>query len=324
MGYCRVKQVNKDNQQKRKRLISYWQWFVAVPILIIFVVWVEYKFGWVTFLKAWQRLSPAAVVIALVLIFITYFLRTVRFYYYFYPEMRGRFRLCLCLFLTHNFFNSILPMRSGEIAFPILMKRWFSISMGRSVPGLLWFRFIDLHTLLILSIFAVLYGYVVTFYGIPLMFLLILLPVGFYLSRGIISNFIGDSEFRLWVIVKKLVNGIPSTPKVFTMTWILTVTNWVAKLSVFSWLINQFTRLTFHKSLFAGLVGEFTSVLPIHGLAGAGTYETGVAAPLKAYGVSLENSVQAAVNLHLFILSAVFIGGLTGFILKWLLSFNSE
>ncbi len=59
-------------------------------------------------------------------------------------------------------------------------------------------------------------------------------------------------------------------------SWGLTVLNWVVKLSVFSWILLQFIdSATIPESLMAVVAGDLTSVLPIHGPAGSGTYEAG-------------------------------------------------
>ncbi len=47
-----------------------------------------------------------------------------------------------------------------------------------------------------------------------------------------------------------------------------------------------------------------SSVLPFHGIAGAGTYEAGVLAGLVPLGVEMEVALRAAVNLHLFVLGS--------------------
>ena len=57
-------------------------------------------------------------------------------------------------------------------------------------------------------------------------------------------------------------------------------------------------------SLLGSIMGEISSTLPIHGLAGAGTYEAGVLVALLPAGVGLDEALNGAVNLHLFVLGA--------------------
>jgi uncharacterized membrane protein YbhN (UPF0104 family) len=45
-------------------------------------------------------------------------------------------------------------------------------------------------------------------------------------------------------------------------------------------------------------------VLPIHGIAGSGSYELAMAAVLLPLGVDMQTLLKAAVNLHLYLLGA--------------------
>jgi hypothetical protein len=60
------------------------------------------------------------------------------------------------------------------------------------------------------------------------------------------------------------------------------------------------------------VAGELTSVLPIHGIAGAGTYEAGVVLVLSPLGVATDNALIAAADLHLFLLGfSLLVAGLS-------------
>jgi len=67
--------------------------------------------------------------------------------------------------------------------------------------------------------------------------------------------------------------------------------------------------VSYRAALFGAIAGDLTSVLPIHGVAGAGTYEAGVMAGLLPYGVAPQPALAAAVNLHLFLLGTTLAGG---------------
>ena len=56
------------------------------------------------------------------------------------PATEGSFLRSFRLILIHNLFNNLLPMRSGEASFPILMAREFSVPFSRSIPGLVYLR----------------------------------------------------------------------------------------------------------------------------------------------------------------------------------------
>ncbi len=58
--------------------------------------------------------------------------------------------------LLHNLFNNLLPMRAGELSLPLLMKRYFGVRRAETVGALLWFRFLDLLTLSLIGVAALL------------------------------------------------------------------------------------------------------------------------------------------------------------------------
>jgi hypothetical protein len=65
-----------------------------------------------------------------------------------------------------------------------------------------------------------------------------------------------------------------------------------------------------------GTIGaELSSVLPIHGIAGSGTYELAMAAVLMPLGLDLPTVLKAAVNLHLYLLGASLLFGLGALLL---------
>jgi uncharacterized membrane protein YbhN (UPF0104 family) len=65
-------------------------------------------------------------------------------------------------------------------------------------------------------------------------------------------------------------------------------------------------------AVIGGVVGaELSSVLPFHGVAGAGTYEAAMVAALYPLGIAPSDALKAAVNLHLFLLGLTVLLGVT-------------
>jgi len=88
------------------------------------------------------------------------------------------------------------------------------------------------------------------------------------------------------------------------------------KLLVFAWGLSAFVELAWQPALLGAVGGELSSVLPIHGVAGAGTYEAGIVAALLPFGIVMEQAMQAAVSLHLFLLGLCVLGGGLALLLK--------
>lgn len=284
---------------------------LAVVILAAFVVFVELYFGWRALLRPWREVPTSGVAAAVVLAFVTYWLRSQRVYDYYRTCMRGRALVCLRLTLIHNLLNNLLPMRAGELSFPLLMARHFRIPATHSVPVLLWFRLMDLHTL---GLFAWLAAGV-HLLGWPLALAvalawMALLPLVQRLAPWLRDTLGDSSGSRLRSLAYRVFDALPGSPADFWRAWAWTFANWLVKLAVFVWVLGLFLEVPATAAWLAVIAGDVTSVLPVHGVAGAGTYEAGVVAALLPFGVPADVALMAAVNLHLFLLGSTILGGL--------------
>ena len=136
----------------RRRGLGYY--VAGFAVFAGFIGFVEYYIGWTRLLAPWSGLSPVQTGAALALIFLSYIVRSLRLFSYLRLHRLHDFALCLKVMLQHNLFNNLLPMRSGELSFPLLLHRHFALSPVRSLPALLWFRLLDLHTLVTLGFIA--------------------------------------------------------------------------------------------------------------------------------------------------------------------------
>ncbi|HGX94159.1 MAG TPA: flippase-like domain-containing protein [Candidatus Tenderia sp.] len=282
----------------------------------LFVWGVEYAIGWRALLAPWQAMSLAAMSLAVALLFVSYTLRAVRLYDYFHGAMAGRFGLALKLVLQHNLFNNYLPMRAGEISFPVLAQRYFGIAPLQSVPVLFWFRLLDLHTLGLFALAGLGFGLLSPWMGSAAMVLWLCLPPLSYFARQRLQGWCARrSEQRFHSLLHKVLESLPQSGAEFWRSWGWTVLNWAVKIAVFCWVLLAFVPLPLPAALMAVIAGDLTSVLPIHGVAGIGTYEAGVVAGAATSGLALESVVVGAVNLHLFVLGVCLLGGAVSLLL---------
>lgn len=287
------------------------RYILSLLIFIVFCALIEYYFGWSQLLAPWAEQSWPTLLTAMALTFLTYWLRAMRQYDYFRREMSGGFWLNFKLMLQHNLLNNLLPMRTGELSFPLLMARYFDVAADRSIPALLWFRVMDLHTLLSLALLAGGSYWL----GLPqtLALAMILLPLPwlmFLLQGWLAARLPTHSPRRVLRLIAKVLDSLPQSPRDFWHAWAWTVINWVVKLGVFAWVLLLFSDIPHSAAWLGAIAGDLTSVLPVHGIAGVGTYEAGVVAGLLPYGISAKEALPAAINLHLFLLATTLMGGL--------------
>lgn len=274
-------------------------------IAAVFLVIVGRSVGLSALISPWKLLSPVEIAVGLCLLFFSYVVRSLRMYDYFIEQMRGDFGKCLRMVVYHTFFNNMLPMRSGELAFPVLMKRYFGVPVARTLPALMWFRALDLHILVLAGTSClILHADLAMAYAfVPAALLItpaLLLPV-----RNAVGNLISSHTSQPFVIISTLIEGIPDNKVTYFKQWLLTTANWAIKLAVFAWIMQRFVAVPYATALLASLLGETSTVLPIQGLAGAGTYEGGIMLGLASSPVDTGQALQAALGVHVFILGAI-------------------
>ncbi len=291
-------------------------WILGIGLFLALALLLHLTFGWKALLRPWTEIPPSDLALALVLVMASYAVRTVRIHRYFQPDTSGGFLRSFRLILLHNLFNNLLPMRTGEASFPILMKREFRVGYPRSVSGLVYLRVLDLHFLVVLGAAVLLlhhgpWVWIVPPALAPLPFLAFLfqtrLQRGLRPSEGPGRRREAGAAGRL---LAKGLSGFPPHAALFWETSAWTAVNWVVKLMVFAWILRAFAPMPYATALLGSITGELSSVLPFHGLAGAGTYEAGILAGLVPLGVGLDAALPGAVNLHLFVLGAAILSGL--------------
>lgn len=291
-----------------------WKFWVGCLLLIGLILLVEKQYGWLNLLASWKAIPPSSLALALLLMLASYLLRALRFYDFFHQQTKGRGFTLIRITVIHNFLNNMLPMRTGEVSFPVLMKQHFNIAITHSAPALLWLRLLDLYVLLALSFVSLQsllpWG---TEVRLAIALTLLLLPVVCYALQGLIKSLLTSNRSKISATLLNMMTELPSSVFTFIRAIFWTLLNWALKIAIYAWLLKEFTGLSFVQAWSGATTGELSSVLPIHGVAGAGTYEAGVLAGLLPWGLDEYIALAAAVNLHLFVLASTFL--LTGLIL---------
>jgi uncharacterized membrane protein YbhN (UPF0104 family) len=285
---------------------------IGAGILVALIIVAQWAIGWRRLLEPWLTIAPSILISAVLLTLFSYVARMLRVYDYFLPATRGGLAACLKLTLLHNLFNNLLPMRTGETSFPMLMTRYFGTPFSESLAALLWFRLMDLHVLVAVAL-AGAGGYWLDGRLVVLLTAL-WVSLAWWLHRLQSGLSISTLARRLppkWQIrLKQAHTGLPQSSIAFWRAWFWTLLNWLVKLGVFAWILQQFAPMPAAAALLGAIGGDLTSVLPVHGIAGAGTYEAGVVSALLAFHVPTKAALAAAVNLHLFMLGMSLMGGM--------------
>lgn len=171
--------------------------------------------------------------------------------------------------LTHNAAVLLLPLRAGELGYPVLVQQVFGAQWRDALRSLLWLRLQDVVVLGTLS--ALLWP------GLPWVWRALLLG-------AVVFPFVWPKRAWRWLLTRRLWGVAPLRRLMHRRGspagWWLSLGNWVLKISVVGTLLHTLAPAgaawTAWQALAAALGGELAALMPVQGPAGLGTYEAGV------------------------------------------------
>ncbi|MDE1994577.1 MAG: flippase-like domain-containing protein [Rhizobiaceae bacterium] len=304
-------------------------WFIrnrmtllTLSVVVAYAAFIEWFWGWGSILAQWGKVGVFPIIFALVLLTGTYFLRTWRIYDYFPKETAGHFAALFRVTQIHNLLNIMMPFRTGETSFPVLMRSEFGIPIARGTSALFVMRLLDLHALLVAAGVGLALASPHRALAWVLWAAFLVLPViGFALRRPLIRFAAGVLPKKVQGLVHEIERGLPVDAGAFARAWMTTLVNWLVKVAVLVWALSLMNVSPLSASFGGALGGELSSVLPVHAPGGVGTYPAGITAGAIAFGASgkkaaLDNLAQASINTHLLIIVSSLIGTALGLLVS--------
>lgn len=285
-----------------------------LAILVAFVWAVERYWGWGHLFAPWRRLPLDVVLLAVAGLLVSYGVRAARVYLA-VPEIpRDRLGQCLKLILVSNAFNLLLPMRSGEASFPILMKRWFGTDLRHAAGVLVWLRLLDLQVLAAIGVVCAASGWLgrgsIAADWAPLAAALcIAAPVVLYVLRRPLARRLGAIDGHISALLLKLMDGLPHSAQGLARDMAMSWLGWGIKLAGLGWVLSRLAGLSASLGVLGAIGGDLSTVLPIHAPGGFGTYEVGVLVLLAPVAAPSPHLLAAAVDLHLLVLTTALVAG---------------
>jgi uncharacterized membrane protein YbhN (UPF0104 family) len=284
-------------------------WLLGALILGTLLAWVQVEIGWAALLAPWRDLPPLQLAGLAALSALSYLCRGARLYVYFPRLARGRLASVLRLSVLHNVANNLLPMRSGEAVFPLLMKRYFGHGYADSAFSLIWIRLLDLHAIGLLALAAAWLARPHPGWWLAALAWLLGLPLG-YALRGPLARRVAAGSGRLGGLLRQVLAATPDAAGRLALVYLWTLATWGSKVVAFTAIVLHFVDAALWQA-FLGVIGaELSSVLPFHGVAGTGSYELAMVAALVPTGIDAAAALAGAVNLHLFLLGVTLLLGL--------------
>lgn len=178
-------------------------------------------------------------------------------------------REAMRVILFHNAAVLLLPMRAGELGYPLLVKQVFGASWQASWRSLMWLRLQDVMVLATLAVWL--------WPGVSVAWRVVMAL--FWL--GLVT-----APARLWLwLLKRRIKGMAFVRSLMhhrsgLAGWFLSWGNWLLKLTAVAGLLHSLVpegaSLDLAQAWAAALGGELAALLPVQGPAGLGTYEAGV------------------------------------------------
>lgn len=275
---------------------------------------VQHYWGWGRLLTPWRELPAAILALAVCGLLASYGVRALRIYLAERDIPRGRWWACLRLILLNNALNLLLPARSGEASFPLLMSRWFGIDAARATGTLIWLRLLDLHVLATVGAACAAGGWLGRDHGWSKLAwaaaaLAAAAPLLLFALRQPLATRLSGQQGRLAGLAGRALDGLPARGSGLALDLGLSWLSWGIKLTALGWVLSRLAQVRQSLGTLGAIGGDLSTVLPVHAPGGFGTYEAGVLALLAPGAKPSGALLAAAVNLHLLLLTTALLAG---------------
>ena len=234
----------------------------------------------------------------------------------------------------HNVAFQFMPMRSGELVYPYLVRHHFGHSLAKGGAALLYIRFAELFVLVFLFMVSLLgfagetqgYDFDELFMGV---LLLLFVAVFIWLKLSLIINSLSQwlkkktqdfSSGRLKGLNSKISKLLAllaeelqakKTKTLHSVTGALSLMNWICIFMIFNTVLQSVgIVVTVHEMVIGAAIASLSQFLPVSTLGNFGTLEAGWTAGFMMVGVDMQEALSSALILHFFIVSfSLFLAG---------------
>lgn len=299
----------KENNIPRKKAVILLKFAIGLGLLIG-TLWLVFSVLDVPkLLTAFRNLPHEVVAIVLALGAASWVLRGLRTWVLFshIPLTEA-----LGMSFVHNTANNLAPMRLGELALPALAKWRGGVAFSTGFTGLIWIRFLDLVSLVGIAMAVLWMPKAPTLMLAFLALLIFLMPLALRWTLPFSARI--PCPMALRPLRAQLLHEATQGVRLHRL-WRLTVLAWLCKLIGMGVLLATLSGLSLSQVMSVILGAELSSILPIHGLAGAGSYQAGGILGGALMGQTAVVGLALSVQLHLYVLSLTAVFGILGALL---------
>lgn len=323
---------------ERKTPISQEEWtlknranLIGLLISLAVIGFVLFNLDWLAVYRTFTTIDLRWLMAAFAVYLLNYILRSLRFRMLLDLD-EIPFQQIFGVTNLYGMYLYLLPAKSGELSFPILLKSHLNVPIPSSAATLIAARFFDFATVA-LFLPAVLIAYwdqihtwvrvgsllfvgIVLLFGIGLLWL-IRNPYRFDKFKQAKPN----SKLiiiRIWNAFVKLIDSLRAIDqrRGYWRIWLLTITIWICVQANFYFIIRSFGEsLTYWQMMVVSIIMVPMTLLPFQGFANLGTHEIGWVAAFALFGYPETAALNIAVSSHIVLLLFVLLLGSLGFLL---------
>jgi hypothetical protein len=232
---------------------------------------------------------------------LSFVFRSLRFQSEWKSEGHVPFLLALKTTCLHNAAVLLVPMRAGELGYPVLVRQLFNVPWQQCLRSLMWLRFQD--GVVLLAMALVLLPWVPLSGRLAGLFMALVVwwALSFFAKKWWLRMLRSRHS-----IMRHLRSFLHQRSDAWGWAW--SAANWTCKIGVVSAMLQHLTDLDLLQSLQGALTGELSALLPVSGPAGLGTYEVGVWAGLGLPWSEMKNLMASVLFTHLFFLCVSLLG----------------
>jgi uncharacterized protein (TIRG00374 family) len=305
---------------------------IGLLFSLLVIGYVIAKLDWQTVQKILSQIDLLWLAAAFGIYLLNYALRSLRFQMLLNLKAIP-FQHLLGVTNLYGMYLYLMPAKSGELSYPILLKNRLNVPLPESTATLIAARFFDFATVA-LFLPAVL----ITFWNQihPWVRVGALLFIGsVFLFGSVILWFVRrpfgikrfpqtkpDKKFplviRLWHGLAKLIDSLQAIDqrRQYWRLWLLTIAIWICVQTNFYFIVLSLGEsLNFLQMIVVSIIMVPMTLLPIQGFANLGTHEIGWTAAFALFGYPESTALNIAVSSHIVLLLFVLLLGSSGVIL---------
>lgn len=300
---------------------------ISSLLSLVVLIWVAIRLDWAQIKQVLIELQVGWLFLGFFFYVLTYIFRTLRFQMLIYTQSVGLPDLfgITCLY---GFFSYFLPAKSGELSYPLLLKRYRQVSLSEGTATLFTARFFDFATVacflpvILLVFWSTLPAWLKA--AAIIFCLLVYGAVGivtYLLHRNrtmVVQPHLSGWKRRMYHSWMRLVQGIQVIHGQggYRRIWLLTVVIWLCTYANLFFIIYSLGyRPTYFQIIVVSMILIPLTLLPVQGFANLGTHEAGLVTAFQLFGYSLTSSVTIATSSHLLLLVFVLCLGCLGWLI---------